>query len=382
MHCGGLVFVLGGAAAQFAVPESNGFALPKLTDWGSRGQLKDPEALKQPAVSTSLLKDLEEAVSWKAAVPSRFANVTLGDAQRQMGVLQDADNVYALPSREFTAEELANVPESFDWRESPIAAQCSSLSEIRDQSNCGSCWAFGSVEAMTDRRCVLSNASVSEHLSAQDVTSCDHLGDLGCSGGIPSTVYTYYELEGIVTGGNYGDTSGCYAYELPPCAHHANSTDYPTCSGEVRTPKCARACDDTQFKWDECKIKGGRSYSICDSNDGTTTDGATQCSVKMAAEIYQNGPITGMFFVHQDFLSYSSGVYSSSKLSPMLGGHAIKILGFGIEDDTPYWLVANSWNEEWGENGYFKILRGSNECQIEDPVINGGPVAGLLPRLS
>ena len=62
---------------------------------------------------------------------------------------------------------------------------------------------------------------------------------------------------------------------------------------------------------------------------------------------------------------------------PMLGGHAIKILGFGEEAGTPYWLVANSWNEEWGDHGYFKIKRGSNECQIENPIINGGPVAGM-----
>jgi len=60
----------------------------------------------------------------------------------------------------------------------------------------------------------------------------------------------------------------------------------------------------------------------------------------------------------------------------MLGGHAIKIIGFGEEGGTKYWLVANSWNDEWGDKGFFKIKRGTNECQIENPVINGGPVAG------
>ena len=48
----------------------------------------------------------------------------------------------------------------------------------------------------------------------------------------------------------------------------------------------------------------------------------------------------------------------------------------GTENGTPYWLVANSWNEEWGDKGYFKIKRGSNACQIENAMINGGPVAG------
>ena len=100
----------------------------------------------------------------------------------------------------------------------------------------------------------------------------------------------------------------------------------------------------------------------------------------MMQDLYANGPITGMFFVKQDFLSYASGVYDcDDKLSPMLGGHAIKILGFGEEAGTPYWLVANSWNEEWGDGGFFKIRRGQNDCQIENFVLNGGPVAGT-PR--
>ena len=88
----------------------------------------------------------------------------------------------------------------------------------------------------------------------------------------------------------------------------------------------------------------------------------------MAAEIFANGPITGMFFVHQDFLAYKSGVYAHTKNSPMLGGHAIKIMGFGTENGTPYWLVANSWNNLWGDHGYFKIKRGTNECQIDLPL--------------
>lgn len=57
----------------------------------------------------------------------------------------------------------------------------------------------------------------------------------------------------------------------------------------------------------------------------------------------------------------------------MLGGHAIKILGWGVENGTPYWLVANSWNSDWGDNGFFKILRGSDECGIESTISAGLP---------
>ena len=48
--------------------------------------------------------------------------------------------------------------------------------------------------------------------------------------------------------------------------------------------------------------------------------------------------------------NYYPGVYKH-ETGGFLGGHAIKILGWGTEDGSPYWLVANSWNEDWGDKG-------------------------------
>jgi cathepsin B len=87
-----------------------------------------------------------------------------------------------------------------------------------------------------------------------------------------------------------------------------------------------------------------------------------------------NGPVEASFTVYEDFLAYKTGVYKHTTGSA-LGGHAIKIFGWGVENDSPYWLVANSWNEDWGDQGTFKIFRGHNECGIE-----GGVVAGI-PKL-
>lgn len=56
-----------------------------------------------------------------------------------------------------------------------------------------------------------------------------------------------------------------------------------------------------------------------------------------------------------------------------LGGHAIRILGWGVEAGTPYWLIANSWNTDWGDNGYIKILRGKDHCGIESQITAGLP---------
>ena len=79
----------------------------------------------------------------------------------------------------------------------------------------------------------------------------------------------------------------------------------------------------------------------------------------------KNGPAEAGFYVYEDFLTYKSGVYQKTK-GNFIGGHAVKIMGWGTENGTEYWLVANSWNEDWGDKGFFKILRGTNECGIED----------------
>ncbi len=56
------------------------------------------------------------------------------------------------------------------------------------------------------------------------------------------------------------------------------------------------------------------------------------------------------------------------------GGHAVKIIGWGVEENIPFWIVANSWNVDWAENGFFRILRGKNECDIEENVVTGLPL--------
>ena len=83
-----------------------------------------------------------------------------------------------------------------------------------------------------------------------------------------------------------------------------------------------------------------------------------------------NGPVEVAFSVYADFLTYKSGVYHHTSGS-MLGGHAVKMLGWGVDSGTPYWIVANSWNPDWGNQGYFYIRRGHDECGIESEVVAG-----------
>lgn len=117
-------------------------------------------------------------------------------------------------------------------------------------------------------------------------------------------------------------------------------------------------------------------------------------------EIYRNGPVQSFMHMYPDFYVYKSGnhifliklykikiklpkyiyffyflgVYQHIKGDSMRG-HAVRIIGWGIDNltDIPYWLAANSFSQKWGENGYFKIKRGTNECAIEENVTAGIP---------
>lgn len=92
----------------------------------------------------------------------------------------------------------------------------------------------------------------------------------------------------------------------------------------------------------------------------------------MKHEISTNGPIEVSITVYEDFEVYSSGVYVHT-YGEELGGHAMKAIGWGTENGVNYWLVANSWNNSWGEQGFIKIRRGTNEVGIEKSNAAGMP---------
>ncbi|PIO58879.1 papain family cysteine protease, partial [Teladorsagia circumcincta] len=91
-------------------------------------------------------------------------------------------------------------------------------------------------------------------------------------------------------------------------------------------------------------------------------------------DIMKNGPVVATYFVYQDFFYYKSGIYRHTA-GIRKGAHAVKIIGWGEEktgnETIPYWIIANSWHNDWGENGFFRMIRGINECAIEMYVAAG-----------
>ncbi|CAH8429111.1 unnamed protein product [Schistosoma haematobium] len=216
---------------------------------------------------------------------------------------------------------------------------------------------------MSDRICIHSKSKISVELSAVNLLSCCTRCGLGCNGGIPGMSWDYWKYEGIVTGGSNETHTGCQPYPFPKCNHHSSTKGYPLCESHYySTPECYKTCqDDYRKPYKKDKFYGKTSYNVASEE------------ISIMKEILLNGPVEGGFYVYEDFLHYKSGVYKHITGS-YLGGHAIRILGWGIEHNhIPYWLCANSWNDQWGDHGYFKILRGKNECGIESIISAGLP---------
>jgi len=183
--------------------------------------------------------------------------------------------------------------------------------------------------------------------------------------------WDYIQKYGAVTGGQYNGTgpfgSGlCSSFSLPHCHHHGPQGDdpypaegQPGCPSQ-KSPEGPRACDaDAQAphnKFSDDKF----------SFTGTIISAQGEASIQQA--IAEGGPLEVAFTVYSDFENYAGGVYKHVSGSSV-GGHAVKMVGWGTENGVKYWKVANSWNPYWGEKGYFRIIRGQNEGGIESAAV-------------
>nr|AKC55968.1 Fowlerpain-2 [Naegleria fowleri] len=269
----------------------------------------------------------DSSVGWTATKYAKFSDMSLRDARKMLGTVL-IDPVHNLPKKSVLS---ARAPaQSFDARTK--WGKC--VHAIRDQQQCGSCWAFSASEVLSDRFCIASNGTIDVILSPEYMLQCD-TSDYGCDGGYLNNAWNFLATTGIPTD---------------------NCDPYTSGGGDVGS--CPTACNNG------AAIKLYKAKNPQQLN--TITD--------IQNDLQQNGPVQAAFSVYQDFFSYKSGVYRHVSGS-LAGGHAIKIVGWGVTSDgrnTPYWIVANSWGVDWGLDGFFWILRGKDECGIEDNVWSSG----------
>lgn len=225
------------------------------------------------------------------------------------------------PSPEGSVELLnaSTLPQAFDWRAK------GAVNPVKDQKSCGSCWAFATVANIEGAGFVTNQKLLS--LSEQELVDCDTTtGDHGCQGGLPSNAYT------DMVKNNLGlERERAYPYRAE--------------DGECRASKSK----EVAF------ISGWKSVS--------------QDEGQIAAALMKYGPLAiGINAGPMQF--YSGGIAHPSRFScdPTALDHGVAIVGFGTQGGEKFWIIRNSWGAGWGEDGYYRIIRGQGACGLNTMV--------------
>lgn len=228
-------------------------------------------------INIDRVKKIKNEGHWKPSEVStnKFKGWSISHIKSILGVTKDSyrndenDIVRSFESRKKKCPFNISIPDEFDGR----LNRTNCTGPVIDQGDCGSCWAFGAVETLSDLFCLAKNYSTYLQLSTQDPVSCDRSND-GCDGGYLSSVFKYLTNKGVVT-------ESCFPYK----------------SGEAgRVPRCPTKCVNRTEKFTKYK---------CKKNSVVNLGGNSTC---IQSWIYANGPMELGFYVYEDFMNYQSGV--------------------------------------------------------------------------
>ncbi|XP_036393198.1 dipeptidyl peptidase 1 [Megalops cyprinoides] len=280
--------------------------------------------------------------SWKATAYSEHEGFTIEELIRRAGGRDSRipRRVKPAPVTAEAAKLAAGLPEHWDWRN---VNGVNYVSPVRNQASCGSCYSFASMGMMEARIRIRTNNTQQPVFSPQQVVSCSQYSQ-GCDGGFPYLIGKYIQDFGVVE-------ESCFPYI---------GFDSPC----TLKPECLR------YYTSEYHYVGG-FYGACNE-------------AAMMAELVRDGPMGVAFEVYPDFMHYKEGIYHHTGLTDEfnpfeLTNHAVLLVGYGKCHMTgqKYWIVKNSWGTGWGEGGYFRIRRGSDECSIESIAVAAMPIPKL-----
>merc|ERR1711962_1922360 len=207
----------------------------------------------------------------------------------------------------------SDVRSEVDWRTDGY------VTPVKNQGQCGSCWAFATTGSLEGAHFKQTGDLVS--LSEQQLVDCS-TRNLGCNGGIVDWAFQYIQKHGITSEEQYP-----YKGRQGHCHFHADTTAA------------------TLSSWKDIRR-------------GSESD--------LQAAVSQQGPVAVAIDAgHRGFQMYKHGIYYDSYCSHERPNHAVLAVGYGTESDGQYWIVKNSWGTGWGDQGYIKMAKGrNNNCGI------------------
>jgi C1A family cysteine protease len=221
-------------------------------------------------------------------------------------------NHYIRPEHKtpYLVQDDAELPKHVDWRDTH------DVSSIKNQLNCGSCWAFSATGA-TESAWSIHHRKL-YNLSQQELVDCSgSYGNQGCDGGMMDNAFQYIIDNGLCTNSSY---------------------PYQANSGQCMNTTCH-------------KVVHIKKYHDIKPNEHALARAVVKQPVSVAIQANL-----------QSFQLYKSGIYSDPNCGDDLD-HGVLVVGYGYDSswDMKYWIVKNSWGSTWGDNGYIRIQKDIND---------------------
>lgn len=210
----------------------------------------------------------------------------------------------------------SHLPHTVDWRDK------GAVTPVKNQGQCGSCWAFSTTGSLEGQHFRKTNMLVS--LSEQNLVDCSsEFGNNGCNGGLMDNAFRYVKENGGI------DTEASYPY---------NGTE-----GKCHFSRRRVGATDSGY----VDIESGNERQL---KRAVATVGPISVAIDAS---------------HQSFQFYSEGVYDEPDCDSEQLDHGVLVVGYGTLDGMPYWLVKNSWGTTWGSEGYVYMSRNKdNQCGV------------------